>query len=76
MSERLQRDMVGALAAGDTGFGLLVGGAGLGLTIGSLVAAAALRRRRLAEVYGVSIALLALGTGAAAVSPSVWPAVA
>jgi MFS family permease len=65
-----------SLGAGDAGFGLLVGAAGLGLALGSTATAGVLRRFRLPEVYGVSIALFALGTGAAAVSPGVWGAVA
>lgn len=60
--------------AGDFGFGLLVGSTGLGLAVGSLVAASWLEHRRIATVYGLSIAVIAIGLGAAAISPNVWVA--
>jgi MFS family permease len=60
--------------AGDFGFGVLVGAAGLGLAMGSLAAGPLLERRRTREVYGGSLALMALGAGLAAVSPNVWVA--
>jgi MFS family permease len=60
--------------AGDFGFGLLVAAAGLGLAFGSLAAGPLLERRGASEVYGASIALMALGVGAAAISPNVWVA--
>jgi MFS family permease len=62
--------------AGDFGFGLLVAGAGLGLAGGSLAAGPLLERRPMREVYGGSLALMAIGTAAAAVSPNVWVAAA
>jgi MFS family permease len=62
--------------AGDFGFGLLVAAAGLGLAGGSLAAGPLLERRRTREVYGGSLALMAVGTGLAAVSPNVWVAAA
>ena len=63
-----------SFSAGDFVFGLLVGATGLGLTAGSLVAGGILERRPIAVVYAVSIGLMALGTGAAAISPNVWVA--
>lgn len=65
-----------AFDAGDFGFGLLVGAAGLGLAVGSFGAGSLLERRRAGEIYGGSIVLMALGIGAAAVSPNVWVAAA
>ena len=60
--------------AGDFGFGLLVAAAGLGLVGGSLAAGPLLERRPTREVYGGSLAVMAVGTALAAVSPSVWVA--
>lgn len=60
--------------AGTFGFGLLSAGSGVGLVLGSLYASAVLEHRRLAQVYGAAIALMAFGIGAAAVSPNVWVA--
>jgi MFS family permease len=60
--------------AGDFGFGLLVAAAGLGLAGGSLAAGPLLERRPTREVYGGSLALMAIGTALAAVSPNVWVA--
>ena len=55
-----------SLDAGDVGFGLLVGAAGLGLTLGSLARRRLLERIGLGRVYGLGIALMALGFGCAA----------
>jgi MFS family permease len=63
-----------AFSAGDFGYGLLVGATGVGLALGSLFAGSFLEHRSLATVYGASIALVALGMAAAAVSPNVWVA--
>jgi MFS family permease len=60
--------------AGDFGFGLLVAAAGLGLAGGSLAAGPLFERRPMREVYGGSLALMAIGTALAAVSPDVWVA--
>jgi DHA3 family macrolide efflux protein-like MFS transporter len=60
--------------SGDFGFGLLVAAAGLGLAIGSFLAGPLLERRRPGEMYGGSIALMALGFGGAAIAPNVWVA--
>ena len=60
--------------AGDFGFGLLFGAGGLGLAIGSFAGGALARRRSIGLLYGPAILLMALGYGAAAVSPNVWVA--
>jgi MFS family permease len=60
--------------AGDFGFGLLVATAGFGLAAGSLAAGPLLERRSTREVYGGSLALMAVGAGLAAISPNVWVA--
>jgi MFS family permease len=62
--------------AGDFGYGLLFAGFGVGLVIGSLAGGTLVGRRPLAQVYGGSILVMALGVGAAAVSPNVWVAAA
>jgi MFS family permease len=65
--------------AGDFGFGLLVGSAGLGVALGSLSAGSWVDRRGAAGVYGFGLSLMAIGIAAAAVAPNVWvaaPAVA
>ena len=63
-----------SLDSGDFGFGLLVAAGGAGLVAGSVLAGPWLERRRVADVYGGSIALVALGVGAAAAAPNVWAA--
>jgi MFS family permease len=60
--------------SGAFGFGLLVAATGVGLVLGSFLAGGWLERWELHRVYGSSIALIALGTGCAAVSPTVWVA--
>jgi MFS family permease len=65
--------------AGDFGFGLLVGSAGLGVALGSLSAGTWVERRGPSGVYAVGLALMAVGIASAAVAPNVWvatPAVA
>jgi MFS family permease len=59
---------------GDFGYGLLVAATGLGLVIGSLVGGSWIAQRGLTVPYAASIALMALGIGAAAVAPNVWVA--
>jgi MFS family permease len=60
--------------AGDFGFGLLFGSGGLGLAIGSLGGGMLAERRSIGRLYGLSIILIAVGYGAAAVAPNVWVA--
>jgi MFS family permease len=61
-----------AFDAGDFGYGLMLAATGFGLVLGSLYAASAIERRGVGPVYGVSLGLLALGYGCAAISPNVW----
>jgi MFS family permease len=63
------------LDAGDTGFGVLIAASGVGLALGSYLAAPALGRVGLRRHYVGAIALMAIGSGAAAVSPTIWVAV-
>jgi MFS family permease len=61
-------------SAGGFGLGLLMGCAGVGLTVGALLASAWIARRGLPTVYGISLVLIAVGIGGAAASPNVWVA--
>ncbi len=63
------------LDAGNVGFGLLVAASGIGLALGSFLAAPALGRVGLRRHYVGSIALMGVGWGAAALSGSIWLAV-
>jgi MFS family permease len=65
-----------AFDAGTFGLGLMMGSAGVGLAVGAYLAGQWIERRGLANVYGISLALMAAGIGLAAVSPSVWVAAA
>jgi len=60
--------------AGDFGFGLMLASAGFGLVFGSLSVGSWVERRELSVVYGFGLGLMAIGIGAAAVSPNVWVA--
>ena len=60
------------LSGGDVGFGAFVAASGLGLAIGSYLAAPALAKAGLRRHYAGSIMLMGLGIGAAAFSPSIW----
>ena len=62
------------LDGGNFGLGLLMAASGFGLIIGSLGADWGTRRFGTAPAYGGSIALIALGLGLAAMSPTVWVA--
>lgn len=64
-----------SLDSGAFGFGLLAGGAGLGLALGSLLAAPWIDRRGVTTAYVSSFVLMAGGFGVAAVAPNVWVAV-
>ena len=64
-----------ALNAGDVGFGVLVAASGVGLAFGSFLAAPVLGRVGLRKHYVVSLAVMGLGSMAAAVSPTIWIAV-
>jgi MFS family permease len=63
------------LGAGDLGFGLLVAASGVGLALGSFLSAPALGKVGLRRNYVGSLLLMAVGWGAAALSPSIWLAV-
>lgn len=60
--------------AGDFGYGLIFGSIGAGLVVGSFAGGLLVGRIRIASLYGGSIAVLAIGIGAAAASPDVWVA--
>ena len=61
-------------SAGDFGYGILVAATGLGLVMGSFLGGTWIAQRGLTIPYAVSIALMALGFGAAAAAPNVWVA--
>ena len=61
--------------AGDFGFGLMWTFSGVGLALGSLLAAVWLERYGIALVYTAAVAAMALGSGLAAISPNVWVAI-
>jgi MFS family permease len=65
-----------SLAAGSTGFGVLVAASGIGLTIGSFATPVAMGSLGLHRLYVTSIALMAAGWGFAAAAPSLWLAAA
>jgi MFS family permease len=60
--------------AGDFGFGLMLASAGFGLVVGSLSVGFWVDRRELQHVYVSGLGMMAIGIGAAAVSPNVWVA--
>jgi len=62
--------------AGDFGYGLLFGGIGTGLVLGSFFSSVVTSRLGVPAAYGISIAVMALGFGAGAASPNVWVAAA
>jgi MFS family permease len=57
--------------AGDLGYGILVAGTGTGLVIGSLFSGSWIEERGMALPYTLSIGLMAVGIGAAAIAPNV-----
>ena len=63
------------LGAGDIGFGAIVAASGVGLALGSYLAAPALGRVGLRRNYAGALALMAVGWGGAGLSPSIWIAV-
>ena len=63
------------LGAGDLGFGMLVAASGVGLALGSFLSAPALGKVGLRRNYVGSLLLMAVGWGAAALSPTIWLAV-
>ena len=65
-----------AFDAGTFGLGLMMGSAGIGLAFGAYLAGRWIEQRGLANVYGISLGLMAIGIGLAAASPNVWIAAA
>jgi MFS family permease len=63
------------LDAGDVGFGVIVAASGVGLALGSYLAAPALGKVGLRRHYAGSIVLMAFGWGFAAFATSIWIAV-
>ena len=63
-----------AFDAGRFGLGLMMGCSGVGLAVGAYLAGQWIERRGLANVYGVSLGLMAVGIGLAAMAPNVWVA--
>jgi MFS family permease len=63
-------------SAGDFGYGVLLGAGGTGLVLGSVFGGGWIEQRGIKAPYGVSIALMAIGYGLAAMSPNVWTAAA
>jgi MFS family permease len=64
------------LHAGDFGYGLLYGGIGSGLVLGSLWSNALVERNGIARAYGSGLALMAIGFGVGAASVDIWMAAA
>jgi MFS family permease len=64
------------LHAGDFGYGLLYGGIGTGLVIGSWWSSRVVERVGIARSYGAGIAMIALGFGVGAASVDIWMAAA
>jgi MFS family permease len=64
------------LDAGDIGYGTLVAASGVGLAIGSFLSAPALGKVGLRRNYVGSLVLMGVGWGAAALTGSIWLAVA
>lgn len=62
--------------AGDFGYGLLFGGIGTGLVLGSFWSSSFTRRFGVARTYGAALGVMAMGFGAAGLSPNVWVAAA
>jgi MFS family permease len=65
-----------SFSAGSFGLGLMMACAGVGLAIGAFLAGAWIDERGLANVYGASLSLMAIGVGGAAAAPNVWVAAA
>jgi MFS family permease len=65
-----------SFSAGSFGLGLMMACAGVGLALGAFLAGSWIDERGLANVYGASIGLMAIGVGGAAAAPNVWVAAA
>jgi MFS family permease len=64
------------LDAGDVGYGTLVAASGVGLAVGSFLAAPALGKVGLRRTFVSSLVLMGVGWGAAALTSSIWLAAA
>ena len=64
-----------SLGAGSTGFGVLVASSGVGLTLGSFATPVFMGSLGLHRLYVLSVGLMGVGWGAAAMAPSLWVAV-
>ena len=64
------------LHAGDFGYGLIYGGIGAGLVVGSFWSSSLVERIGIARAYGAGLALMALGFGVGAASANIWMAAA
>ncbi len=64
-----------SLDAGDLGFGVLVAGSGLGLTLGSFVSGRAIERLGIGRVYFYGIVLMAGGYAVGALASTIYVAV-
>ncbi|HVA31282.1 MAG TPA: MFS transporter [Gaiellaceae bacterium] len=60
------------LHAGDFGYGLLYGGIGTGLVIGSWWSSAVVDRLGIARAYAGALVVMALGFGLGSISPDIW----
>jgi len=60
--------------AGDFGYGLLFGGIGTGLVIGSFWSSSIQARLGVARTYGLAIAVMGVGFGLGSLAPDVWVA--
>jgi MFS family permease len=63
------------LDAGNVGFGILVAASGVGLALGSYLAAPALGRVGLRRHYAGALVLMGVGAAGAALSPTLWIAI-
>ena len=61
-----------SFGSGNFGYGVLWAGTGLGQVCGALYTSTWLERRNVSFVYGAGMALMAVGSLAAALSPNVW----
>jgi MFS family permease len=64
------------LDAGDFGYGLLYGGIGTGLVIGSIWSSTLIDRIGIGRAYSGALGVIALGFGIGAASPNIWVAAA
>jgi MFS family permease len=60
--------------AGDFGYGLLFGGIGTGLVVGSFCSSSIQARLGVARTYGIAIAVMGVGFGLGSLAPDVWVA--